>query len=49
MEIAELLQCSLDFIERPEVELQNYLNEIISLNYLIIQLKMLKKVLLHLL
>lgn len=28
MEIAELLQCSLDFIERPEVELQNYLNEI---------------------
>ena len=28
MEIAELLQCSLDFIERPEVELQNYLDEI---------------------
>lgn len=28
MNIADLLECNLDFIERPEVELQNYLNEI---------------------
>ena len=28
MEIAELLNCNLDFIENPEIELQNYLNEI---------------------
>lgn len=28
MDIAECLNCNLDFIERPEVELQNYLNEI---------------------